>query len=157
MKKNINFIKCVVFVSFILMLLNNPAFGGNISYSVLDYGAKGDSVTDNTEAFQKALDEASKVGAIVTIPHGLFLIKGNLKISNVSLVGVNKSPRLVEPLKGTVILATGGRDDENAPPLFQLLQSANVKGITVPPPCYNCWLPIPWVNLYQLSDMLRVW
>jgi hypothetical protein len=101
------------------------------SISVLAYNAKPDSVTDNTTTFQKALDEASKTGNIVTVPAGKFLIKGNLKLNNVSLVGVNQSTRLNNSLKGTVILATGGKNNEMAPALFQLNNSAVVKGITV--------------------------
>ncbi|MBQ0106019.1 MAG: glycoside hydrolase family 28 protein, partial [Armatimonadetes bacterium] len=41
--------------------------------NVADYGAKGDGVTDNTEAFQKALDAAADTGGTVFADSGNYL------------------------------------------------------------------------------------
>ena len=41
------------------------------------------------------------------------------------------SPVWSEPLKGSVILATGGRDQEDAPALFEMSHASAVRGVTV--------------------------
>ncbi len=43
----------------------------------------------------------------------------------------NQAPVYIEPLIGTVILATGGRDKEDAPALFEMGNSSTVQGLTV--------------------------
>lgn len=57
--------------------------------SVKDYGAKGDGVTDNTTAFQNAIDAAFNAGGgIVYVPPGQYYFTGTLTVkSNVQLVG----------------------------------------------------------------------
>lgn len=52
--------------------------------SVRDFGAVGDGVTDDTTAFQNALNNAStnKIGAVLVPPNGKYLINGNLNICN---------------------------------------------------------------------------
>jgi hypothetical protein len=59
-------------------------------------------------------------------------VAGSLKIpAGVALVGSNQAPVYIEPLIGTVILATGGRDKEDAPALFEMGDSSTVQGLTV--------------------------
>src|ERR1017187_6511696 len=61
-------------------------------YSVLDYGAKGDGKTDDTAAFQKALDTAQGGGGVVYAPHGNYFFAGHLNVPNaVCLKGVWES------------------------------------------------------------------
>ena len=43
------------------------------SFNVLDFGAKGDGVTKDTAAIQKALDAAAAKGGTVVVPEGVFL------------------------------------------------------------------------------------
>lgn len=96
------------------------------------FGAKGDGIKDDTTGIQAALDAASKTGGAVDLPAGKYLVRGNLTIPvGVSLNGVAKSPQYIEPLIGTVILATGGRDKEDAPALFEMGDSSAVQGVTV--------------------------
>jgi hypothetical protein len=96
------------------------------------FGTKADGTTDDTAAIQAALDAASKQGGVVRLSPGKYLIAGSLKIpQGVALVGANKAPVYIEPLVGTVILATGGRDKEDGPALFELGNSATVQGLTV--------------------------
>ncbi len=100
--------------------------------SVTGYGAKGNGKTDDTAAIQKALDAAAKQGGVVRLPAGHYLLAGSLRIpQGVALVGSNKAPLYIEPLLGTVILATGGRDTEEAPALFEMGNSSTVRGLTV--------------------------
>ncbi len=95
-------------------------------------GAKADGVTDDTAAIQQALDETGKTGGRVSLPPGKYLVKGSLRIPpGVMLQGAVDSPVWIKPLNGTVILATGGRDNEEGPPVFDLGNSATVRGLTV--------------------------
>lgn len=61
--------------------------------SVIDFGAVGDGVADDTDALQAALDAAA--GGEVFVPEGVYLITDTLKIdSNTRLYGVGESSRI---------------------------------------------------------------
>lgn len=65
------------------------------------------------------------------VPVGQFLIRGKVTIKDgVTLAGLNESSLAPGPLKGSVILATGGRDHEEADPLFEMESSAAVRSRT---------------------------
>ena len=101
-------------------------------FSAKSAGAKADGVTDDTAAIQSALDQASKAGGRVWLPPARYLVKGSLHIPpGVTLQGVEESPVWTEPLTGSIILATGGRDNEDGPALFELGHSSAVRGVTV--------------------------
>jgi hypothetical protein len=101
-------------------------------FDVVSLGARADGKTDDTAAIQKALDATGKHGGVVRLPTGRFLVAGSLKIPvGVALVGSNQAPVYIEPLIGTVILASGGRDKEDAPALFEMGDSSTVQGLTV--------------------------
>ena len=100
--------------------------------SVALSGAKADGVTDDTAAIQKALDQAAQAGGRVDLPPARYLVKGSLRIPpGVTLQGVMDSPVWSDPLKGSIILATGGRDNEDAPAVFEMGHSSAVRGLTV--------------------------
>jgi len=66
-----------------------PAAGGNAGtgvYNIIDFGAKGDGKTPNTQAVQAAIDACNKdQGGTVLVPAGVFVI-GTIEIkSNVTL------------------------------------------------------------------------
>jgi hypothetical protein len=93
---------------------------------------KADGVTDDTAAIQAAMDARAKTGGKVELPPGRYLVKGSLTIpAGVALEGAAAAPRYNHPLTGTVILATGGRDSEEAPALFEMGDSTAVSGLTV--------------------------
>ncbi len=101
-------------------------------FNAIDFGAKGDGKADDTAAIQKALDAAARKGGVVNLPAGNYLVSGSLKIPpGVTLSGSQRAPVYIEPLIGTVVFATGGRDKEEAPALFELGDSATVQGLTV--------------------------
>jgi polygalacturonase len=51
--------------------------------NVYDFGAKGDGISDDTAAFQGALDAASGMGGgTVVVPAGKFLMNGSLVMPN---------------------------------------------------------------------------
>lgn len=95
-------------------------------------GLSADGEKDDTRCIQETLDEAGEHGGLVQLPPAKILIRGSLRIPpGVTLTGTARAPVYIEPLVGTVILSTGGRDDENSAPLFQMGNSCAVTGLTV--------------------------
>jgi len=106
--------------------------GGQGVYAITDFGAKGDGKADDTGAIQAAIDRAAEKGGVVYVPPGRYLVAGSLAVKpGVAVVGINQAPMSIEPLIGSIILATGGRDNEQAPALFELGTASTVRGITV--------------------------
>jgi hypothetical protein len=102
------------------------------SFSVLAAGAKADGVTDDTAAIQRSLDDAAKAGGRVLLPSGRYLVKGSLHVPpGVTVQGMMESPVWSEPLKGSVVLATGGRNQEDGPALFEMGHSSTVRGLAI--------------------------
>ncbi|MCX6928570.1 MAG: glycosyl hydrolase family 28-related protein [Verrucomicrobia bacterium] len=102
------------------------------SGSVVVTDAKADGSSDCTAVIQKALDEAAKAGGSVHLAPGRYLVKGSLHIPpGVTLQGVMESPVWSEPLKGSIVLATCGRGQEDGPSLFEMGHSSAVRGLTV--------------------------
>lgn len=81
-------------------------FKGRPDYNILHYGAKGDSVTLNTEAIQKTIDAcAAAGGGTVIIPPGKFLT-GTLKLrSHINYHFEN----------GSMLVGSGNINDYNKP------------------------------------------
>ncbi len=78
---------------------------------VIHWGAMGDGVTDDTNAFRMALAYAQSVGGgTVFVPEGKYVIKGTLVIPNgVTLQGDSPKVSVDEEVKGTVLMAYNGR------------------------------------------------
>ncbi|MBI3922939.1 MAG: hypothetical protein HY318_16075 [Armatimonadetes bacterium] len=101
-------------------------------FNVRGFGAKADGATDDTAALQCAIDKAAQQGGQVYLPPGRYFVSGSLWVKpGVAVVGAAVAPQYIKPLIGTVILATGGRDQEEAPALFELGDSSAVQGLTV--------------------------
>ncbi|MDO8586278.1 MAG: glycosyl hydrolase family 28-related protein [Armatimonadota bacterium] len=114
--------------------------------NVMSFGARADGKTDDTLAFQKAIDFAGTKGGVVLAPAGTYLIPGSLDLpQGVTLRGVWEAPHL-SIVKGTVILATGGEGDENAKPLISMSANSCVKGLTIIYPNQKAdrIVPFPW-------------
>ncbi len=76
--------KSKIFFSLILFLSSIDLFSKTIN--IVESGAKGDGITDNTEIIQKTIDECSaKGGGTVYIPSGKYLIRPLEFKSNVNL------------------------------------------------------------------------
>lgn len=116
--------------------------------NVRDYGAVGDGKTNDTAAIQKALDAAAAAGGgEVFLPAGKWLVSGSLTIPvGVTLSGAAHAPLAIAPLVGSVVLATGGRDTEEAPALFEMGHASCVRGLTVfyPEQKPDDIRPYPW-------------
>jgi hypothetical protein len=103
--------------------------------SLLDltsFGIKADGSTDDTAGIQRALDATATIGGTILLPAAKYLVAGSLTIPpGVSLEGVHDAPRWPAPLAGTVILATGGRDKEDGPALFEMGSGTMIRALTV--------------------------
>ncbi len=112
-------------------------------YSVRDFGAKGDGRTDDTAAFQQALDAAARAGGgVVFAPRGNYLFGGRLNVPPaVTLKGVWESvpshpglrnAGLPKPTDdGTTFLVTGGAGREDDPPFLTLHHNSTLKGVVI--------------------------
>ena len=110
------------------------------SFNVADSGAKADGATDDTAAFQKALDSAGQAGGgVVEVPAGRYAIKGNLKIpAGVTLQGIYRvlptvqRNRQTRELAGSVLLAYAGRGQEQGAPFIRLAgDNAVLAGVVI--------------------------
>jgi len=111
-------------------------------WNVLAFGAVPDGETDNTEAFQRALDAAAEAkGGVVFAPTGQYSFAGSIRIPrDVALRGVfawatshsiqqGTSTKLGE--SGTVLLPRGGAGAEDGPPFIELDANSVLRGVCV--------------------------
>lgn len=129
--------------------------------NVKDFGAVGDGVTDDTAAIQAALDAAEAGGPICYAPPGLYRIDGALVVPpGVTFEGASGGvPHSEHPI-GAVLLAYGGRGDENGAPLVTLRPNAVIREMVVhyPEQTLPDVAPYPWSiridgELCQITDM----
>lgn len=104
--------------------------------TVLDFGAKGDGVTDDTEAFQAAIDYMKSVGGGgVFVPEGKYVIRSGIVIKEgTMLIGENKIPEKGESIQGTIIMPYGGRGNADAEPCITMQQMTACRNL-------NFWYP----------------
>ncbi len=138
--------------------------GGTLAMAdvnVKDFGAVGDGVTDDTAAIQAALDAAEAGGPICYAPPGLYRIDGALVVPpGVTFEGASGGvPHSEHPI-GAVLLAYGGRGDENGAPLVTLRPNAVIREMVVhyPEQTLPDVAPYPWSiridgELCQITDM----
>jgi len=124
-----------------------PATAPVYTASVLDHGAKADGATDDTAAFQAALDAATAKGGSVFVPAGTYLVAGSLSIpQGVALTGTWEAPHHADIGKGSILYATGNKGKEDGPPFISLHQSSAVVGMTIfyPEQTVDDIQPYPW-------------
>ena len=102
-------------------------------YNVAAFGAVGDGATDDTAAFQAALDAAGAAGGgIVHVPAGGFMIAGHLVLpDHVTLEGVWRAPPRTAAIVGTTLLAVEGKGEPDGVPFLTLRTNATLKGLTI--------------------------
>jgi len=131
-----------------LVAIALPTFAQQpVQVSVRDFGAKGDGVTDDTAAFQAALDSLKERGGTVFVPVGTYLIKSHLRVpNNVTLEGVWKIPTVWRAGSGSTLLAVEGEGYEDGPPFITLGINSTIKGITIfyPNQRPDAIKPYPW-------------
>jgi len=112
-------------------------------FSVRDFGATGDGKTDDTAAFQKALEAAKQAGGgVVYAPRGNYFFAGHLDVPGaVTLKGVWESvpshvglrnPGAAKPTDdGTTFLVTENQGKEDGPALITLHDNSTLKGVVL--------------------------
>lgn len=128
-------------------------------YSVQHYGAKGDGKTDDTAAFQKAMDAAAQSGGgVVYAPRGNYFFAGHLNVPRaVTLKGMWESVPSHVGLRnkggdkpeddGTTFLVTENQGKEDGEPFITLGDNATLKGVVLYYPNQNPAAeptPYPW-------------
>ncbi|MGB2807148.1 MAG: glycosyl hydrolase family 28-related protein [Sedimentisphaerales bacterium] len=128
-------------------------------FNVRSFGAVGDSKTDDTAAFQKALDAAGKAGGgVVYAPVGNYFFAGNLNVPKaVTLAGIWQSVPAHNGIRdrgmpkptddGTTFLVTGSAGREDGPAFITLNTNSTLKGVVLYYPQQNVDdepKPYPW-------------
>jgi len=127
--------------------------------NVRDFGAAGDGKTDDTAAFQRALDAAAQAeGGVVHAPRGNYLFKGHLNIpAAVTLAGLWQSVPAHNGIRnrglpkptddGTTFMVTEGAGSEDGPAFITLNTNSTLKGVVLYYPEQNVDdvpKPYPW-------------
>ena len=125
---------------------SNPAATTTDVLDVRQFGAKGDGTSDNTSAFQKALDAAGKKGGgVVRAPAGNYAFAGHLFVPRgVALMGdwvsvpshnglrEDSAPGLPVPTGGgTTFLVTENAGKEDAQPFISLAHNCTLRGVVI--------------------------
>lgn len=110
-------------------------------FDVSSFGAKGNGVSDDTQAFQSALNAAAKTKATVFVPSGNYRFLGHLKVPDgVTLKGTWESvpshngirnPGLPNPTDGgSTLLVEAGEGTEDDP-FLTLNSNSTLKGVVI--------------------------
>lgn len=125
---------------------------------VLDYGAIGDGIVDDTAAFQAAIDAAYRLGGgTVYVPAGQYAIRGTLTVKrSVYLLGewYNPETQADQIKQGTVLLAYGNKGKESADAMITIGASAGVIGLTVYYPEQDIQNPSAYPAAFLIRDAL---
>ena len=118
-------------------------------FDVRQFGAVGDGQTDDTAAFQRALDAAGKAGGgVVDAPRGNYFFAGHLNVPNaVTLSGIWQSVPAHNGIRdrgmpkptddGTTFLVTEGAGKEDGPAFLTLNTNSTLKGVVLYYPQQN--------------------
>ncbi|HEY1685877.1 MAG TPA: glycosyl hydrolase family 28-related protein [Tepidisphaeraceae bacterium] len=120
--------------------------------NVRDFGAKGDGVSDDTAAIQKAMDTASQQhGGRVFLPAAQYRVNGHLSVPiGVILAGVNEAPPTNSNApdgkpNGSILLAYEGKGTPDGPAFITLHQMSQITGLIVRyPEQTEDVIPYPW-------------
>jgi hypothetical protein len=111
-----------------------------INVTAAPYGARADGTSDDTEAIQRALNQAGSAGGgTVYLPAGIYVVRGHLRVpAGVELRGSDDGPHqtaILDGASGTILFAYEGRGTatpETAAPLILLDgDRAGVRGLNV--------------------------
>ncbi|MGH7942253.1 MAG: glycosyl hydrolase family 28-related protein [Limisphaerales bacterium] len=119
------------------------------AFSVRDFGAVGDGITDDTAAFTAAMKAAVDTKTLaVFAPAGRYLINDRLEVPpQVLLEGVFVAPAARSPVEGSVLLAVAGAGNADGLPFISLSTGSTLRGLTIFYPdqkMKNPPVPYPW-------------
>ena len=135
------------------------AEAGSGVFDVRRFGAAGDGETDDTAAFQRALDAAHDAGGgVVRAPRGNYFFAGHLNVPNgVTLAGIWQSVPAHNGIRnrgfpkptddGTTFLVTEGAGREDGPAFLTLNTNSTLRGVVLYYPQQNVDdvpKPYPW-------------
>ncbi len=132
-----------IFLSLLAVSVVSAAPATDSVFSVRDFGAKGDGKTDDTGAFQQALDAAHQAGGgVVLAPRGNYFFAGHLTVPGaVSLKGIWESVPAHNGIRdrglpkptddGTTFLVTENRGKEDGPAFITLNNNSTLKGVVI--------------------------
>ena len=110
--------------------------------------AFGDGITDATGPIQQMLDATAQAGGEVRLPPGQYLLKGTLTVPpGVTLRGSWDAPHHGSVWdKGSTLLVTGGRGQEDGAAAIELKPNAAIEGFTMlwPEQSAANVVPYPW-------------
>lgn len=125
--------------------IRRPA--GSNFYTVREFGAKGDGITDDTSAFKKALSAAGKTGGTVYVSAGKYPIREPLIIpTGVELRGIFEGPTHIM-VPGSIIFVETGHGEENGPAFISLSENSGIRGLNFwyPQQSIDKPAPYPWI------------
>lgn len=149
----------VLLLAFAVMLTVSVRAATNDVYLVTNFGAKGDGKTDDTPAFQRALDAVGKAGGgIVYAPCGNYFLARHLNVppavtlkgvweSVPSHIGLRNEGAAKPTDEGTTFIVNADTGNENAPPFITLNSNSTLKGVVIYYPNQNDDAepkPYPW-------------
>lgn len=125
----------------LLALLATLVRFGPAPLDVADFGAKGDGRTDDTKAFQRALDSAAKKNLPVSVGSGNFVFLGKLNVPDgVTIKGTWESvpshngvrnPGLPKPTDGGSTFLVEGGEGAEAGAFLTLNTNSTLKGVVI--------------------------
>jgi hypothetical protein len=139
-----------------IMMINDDSNLGYINVRAPPYNAKGDGVTDDTNAIQQAINDVGNMGGgIVFAPEGNYLIASQLSIPSATVLkGVASHVQkewgdpTMKKIIGTTLLAIADAGNETGQPFISLTENGSgVEGLQIfypnqvprDPP-----IPYPW-------------
>ncbi|KAL3833146.1 hypothetical protein ACJIZ3_007882 [Penstemon smallii] len=107
------------------VLDTNVSSTSSTNFNVLNYGAKGDGISDDTNAFAKAWTDACKVqGSMLLVPSGSVFL-----VNPITFLGTNCLSNLVFQLDGKIIAPQSSGAWKSG--LLQWIDFSNLNGITI--------------------------
>ena len=119
-----------------------PADNSSSVISVADFGASGDGISDNTSAFQKALDSLGTDGGTVIVPPGRYRFNGSLNVpksatlkgswNSVTAHNGCRDRGLPKPTDdGATLLVTANAGNEDAEAFITLNINSSLQGLVL--------------------------